>query len=342
MVSKQDDDGTGPAFRVVRDYRGLPEALKGSVAALGNFDGVHRGHQALLRQCRQIADQLEARNAVVSFEPHPRQVFAPLSPPFRLTPFRSKARILAGNGVERLFALRFNAALYTKEAGEFVQDVLVDGLGVRHVVVGYDFVFGRQRGGNADFLLALGQRHGFGVTVVEPVMHDDDVCSSTIIRVDLEGGRARRAADLLGHWWEVEGRVRKGEQRGRQLGFPTLNLHLLPEAFKPALGVYAVHVGLPEGAKTRWHRGAANLGRRPTFDGTGVILEVHILDYSGDLYGRQVRVAFVEHLRPEQKFDGLEGLKAQIDTDCQAARELLGREMNRLDAYPTPGTVSGP
>ncbi|MDP6706152.1 MAG: bifunctional riboflavin kinase/FAD synthetase [Alphaproteobacteria bacterium] len=323
-------------IRVVREYRGLPATLKGSVAALGNFDGVHLGHQALLADCGRIASAAGRDLAVVTFEPHPRRVFTPGGPAFRLTPFRSKARILAGKGVKLLFALRFNEALYSKTAEVFVDEVLVHGLAVAHVVVGYDFVFGHQRSGDAEFLREAGVRHGFGVSVIEPVMHDNDVCSSSIIRVDLEGGRARRAAELLGHWWEVEGRVHKGDQRGRQLGFPTLNLHLSPHAFKPALGVYAVHVGIAEGGATRWCQGVANIGRRPTFDGQSVVLEVHVFDYTGDLYGHQVRVAFVEHLRPERKFNGLEALKAQIQADGEAARGLLAQPENRLDAYPTP------
>ncbi len=333
----RDSDSTGAGgMRVVREYRGLPPALRGSVAALGNFDGIHRGHQALLAECGRIASARNRAHAVVTFEPHPRRVFTPDGPAFRLTPFRSKARILAAKGVEVLFALRFNKALYAKPAAAFVEEVLVDGLAVAHVVVGYDFVFGHRRSGDAEFLRQAGVRHGFGVSVVEAVMHEDDVCSSSIIRVDLEGGRARRAAELLGHWWEVEGRVHKGDQRGRLLGFPTLNLHLSPHAFRPALGVYAVHVGLAEAGRLHWCHGVANLGRRPTFDGQNVVLEVHVFDFSGDLYGQQVRVAFVEHLRPERKFDGLESLKAQIAIDGEAARALLAKPENHLDAYPTP------
>jgi riboflavin kinase/FMN adenylyltransferase len=185
-------------------------------------------------------------------------------------------------------------------------------------------------------MLRCGEKHGFRVSVIEPVMHENDVCSSTIIRVDLGGGRPRRAAELLGHWWEIEGRVRGGFKRGRTIGFPTLNLHLAPSAFRPKLGVYAVHVGLVDEHRTEWYTGAANLGRRPTVDGKGIVLEVHIFDFEGDLYGRQVRVAFVEHLRAERKFDGLEALRAQIAKDCKAARALLARPENALDAYPVP------
>jgi len=323
-------------IRIVRDYRRVPSQFRAAVAAIGNFDGVHRGHRALIGRSAEIAAAADAPMGLVTFEPHPRRVFAPDSPPFRLTPFRNKARILAGLGVEVLFALRFNAALHRKTADEFVADVLVAGLGLGHVVIGYDFVFGRGRAGNAELMQRLGEVHDFQVTVIGPVMHDDDVCSSTIIRVDLEGGRARRAAELLGHWWEIEGRVRGGDRRGRTIGFPTANLHLSPGAFRPALGVYAVHVGIDGPNGTTWHTGAANLGRRPTVDGQGIVLEVHVFDFSGDLYARQVRVAFVEHLRPERRFDGLEALKAQIGRDCEQARAVLARPENALTAYPTP------
>ncbi len=314
---------------LLRDFGDVPEALQGAAVAIGNFDGVHRGHQALLAACRSEAERQGCPFVALTFEPHPRRVFNPDTPPFRLTPFRSRVRRLRAAGVEALFCLRFNQALYGRAAEDFVRDVMVDGLGVRHVVVGYDFVFGRQRGGDVEFLQRAGETYGFGVTVLEPVTHGDDVCSSTIVRVNLESGRVRRAAELMGNWWEVEGRVRGGDQRGRTLGFPTLNLHLDADALKPSLGVYAVHVSIvgKEGGET-WRPGAANLGRRPTFDGTGVVLEVHILDYSGDLYGRRVRVAFVEHIRPERKFDGLEALKAQIDADCGAARGILALPEN--------------
>ncbi len=321
-------------MRLFRDYRGVPEAFQGMAVAIGNFDGVHRGHQALLAACRAEADRLQGPFAALTFEPHPRRVFSPDAPPFRLTPFRSRVRRLRAEGVEALFTLRFDEALHGKPAARFVQDVLVDGLGARHVVVGYDFVFGHQRDGDVDVLRRAGETHGFGVTVLEPVTHGDDVCSSTIARVNLESGRVRRAAELMGAWWEVEGRVRGGDRRGRTIGFPTLNLHLDADALKPSLGVYAVQVSvLREDGSDEWHPGAANLGRRPTFDGTGVVLEVHILDYSGDLYGRRVRVAFVEHLRPERKFDGLESLKAQIDADCEEARQILARPENAATLF---------
>jgi riboflavin kinase/FMN adenylyltransferase len=315
-------------MRILRDWRNVPAACRGAAYAIGNFDGVHRGHQAVIARAAEAAAALGAPLGVLTFEPHPRSIFQPGAPPFRLTPFRSKARLLHELGVETLAALRFNPRLYEKPADRFIADVLVAGLGARHVTVGYDFVFGFRRTGNVELLVSLGQRHGFGVTVVEPVTQGEDIYSSTVIRLDLESGRPRRAAELLGHWWEVAGRVRHGDARGRQIGFRTANLHLKPGALRPALGVYAVHVGLDDGAGWRWLKGVANLGRRPTFDGQGVILEVHLFDFAADIYGRPMRVAFVERLRGEKKFPGLDALKAQIAADAEHARAVLADPRN--------------
>ncbi|MDE0941970.1 MAG: bifunctional riboflavin kinase/FAD synthetase, partial [Alphaproteobacteria bacterium] len=296
----------------------------------GVFDYVmqHRGHQALIQQCRAMADAVDGPAVALTFEPHPRSLFQADAPPFRLTPFRSKARLLADLGVDCLTSLRFDRKVSQQPAEDFIKTVLVEGLGARHVIVGYDFVFGHRRAGNAAMLQEFGDRHNFIVSVLEPVTHDDDVCSSTIIRVDLETGRCRRAAELLGHWWEVEGRVRSGEKRGRLLGFPTANLHLRDTALRPALGVYAIRFGLSENGATKWYPGVANLGNRPTFDGKGITLESHLFDFDADIYGRHARVAFIEHLRPEIKFDGLDAIKAQIALDGEQARDILADPAN--------------
>lgn len=312
-------------MRLHRDYRGLSQAATGAAVVIGNFDGLHRGHRALIERCQAIALEERLPTGLVTFEPHPRRVFSPDGPPFRLTPFRSKLRQIAALGIERLYCLRFNAALYRKPAEAFVAEVLVGGLRVRHAVIGYDFVFGHRRGGSAETLQELGRRHDFAVSVLEAVTHGEDVCSSTVIRKDLEAGRVRRAAELLGRCWEVEGRVRHGQRRGRTIGFPTLNLHLGPTALRPALGVYAVKVGLVEAAATRWLPGVANFGRRPTVEGTGLVLEAHVFDFAGDLYGRRVRIAFVDYLRGERKFPSLDALQTQIGLDSQQARQLLAR-----------------
>ena len=320
-------------MRIIRHISSFPKKLKGGAVAIGNFDGIHRGHQALIKQSRTLADLVRGPTLALTFEPHPRNLFQPDAPPFRLTPFRSKARLLAGLGVDCLISRRFDKQASLQSADDFIRDVLATGLGPRHVVVGYDFVFGHRRGGNVAILREGGERLGFEISVLEPVTHDDDVCSSTIIRVDLETGRCRRAAELLGHWWEVEGRVRRGDQRGRQLGFPTANFHLPDTALRPALGVYAIRFGLKESGETVWYPGVANLGQRPTFDGKGIILEAHIFDFDRDIYGHHGRIAFVEHLRPERKFDGLEAIKAQIALDCDRAREVLADTDNTPDRF---------
>ena len=315
-------------MRIIRHIENIPEKLRGGAVAVGNFDGMHRGHQALIQQCRAMADAVDGPAVALTFEPHPRSLFQADAPPFRLTPFRSKARLLADLGVDCLTSLRFDRKVSQQPAEDFIKTVLVEGLGARHVIVGYDFVFGHRRAGNAAMLQEFGDRHNFIVSVLEPVTHDDDVCSSTIIRVDLETGRCRRAAELLGHWWEVEGRVRSGEKRGRLLGFPTANLHLRDTALRPALGVYAIRFGLSENGATKWYPGVANLGNRPTFDGKGITLESHLFDFDADIYGRHARVAFIEHLRPEIKFDGLDAIKAQIALDGEQARDILADPAN--------------
>ena len=320
-------------MRIIRHISSFPKNLKGGAVAIGNFDGIHRGHQALIKQCRTLAGLVGGSTLALTFEPHPRNLFQPDAPPFRLTPFRSKARLLAGLGVDCLISRRFNKQASLQSAEDFVSDILATGLEPRHVVVGYDFVFGHRRGGDVALLREAGESLGFKVAIMEPVTHDDDVCSSTIIRVDLETGRCRRAAELLGHWWEIEGRVRGGDRRGRQLGFPTANFHLRDNALRPALGVYAIRFGLEVNGKTTWYPGVANLGQRPTFDGEGIILEAHIFDFDQNIYGRHGRIAFVEHLRPEQKFDGLEAIKAQIALDCGQAREVLATSENALDRF---------
>jgi riboflavin kinase/FMN adenylyltransferase len=320
-------------MRIIRHISSFPKHLKGGAVAIGNFDGIHRGHQALIKKCRTLAGLVGGSTLALTFEPHPRNLFQPDAPPFRLTPFRSKARLLAGLGVDCLISRRFNKQASLQSAEDFVRDILATGLEPRHVVVGYDFVFGHRRGGDVALLREAGESLGFKVSIMEHVTHDDDVCSSTIIRVDLETGRCRRAAELLGHWWEIEGRVRGGDRRGRQLGFPTANFHLRDNALRPALGVYAIRFGLEVNGKTVWYPGVANLGQRPTFDGEGIILEAHIFDFDQNIYGRHGRIAFVEHLRPEQKFDGLEAIKAQIALDCGQAREVLATSENALDRF---------
>ena len=310
-------------MRLIRHLADVPPEGRGAVLALGNFDGVHLGHQAVIRQAAEIAQAHKAPLGVLTFEPHPRSFFRPQDPAFRLTPFRIKTRHLQALGVEFLFELVFDAEMAGRTADNFVEEVLVAGLGIGHVVVGYDFCFGKGRAGNASLLTQFGGKHGFGVTSVAAAKAGEGPAySSTLVREQLKDGSPRAAAATLGRPWEIEGRVEHGEKRGRQLGFPTANV-ALGEFMEPKLGVYAVMAADDSSETPNWIAGVANLGRRPTVGGTRVQLEVHLFDYAGDLYGKHLRVALIDFLRPEQKFDGLDALKAQIAADSDKARSIL-------------------
>jgi riboflavin kinase/FMN adenylyltransferase len=321
-------------MRLFRHYTEVPAEARGAVVAIGNFDGVHLGHRAVLAEAAGHSRALGAPLAVLTFEPHPRAYFKPVQPPFRLTPLRIKVRVLEALGVDDLFVLHFDRELAAKSAEAFVIEVLSEGLDAVHLVVGYDFVFGRGRQGNAALIRDLGAVHGFGVTAVSAAAAPGgEVYSSTRIREHLAAGRVRQAAALLGRPWEIEGRVEPGDKLGRGLGFPTANI-ALGEYVAPAHGIYAVKAGIDEGRETWWHDAAAYVGPRPTVGGTAVRLEVHLLDFDGDLYGRHLRAAFIEHIRGDKAFDGLPALQAQIAEDCATARRVLA-------AYdgPAPGAL---
>ena len=303
---------------VFDDWQAAPTRWKGATVAFGNFDGVHRGHQALLARAAEQARALGAPLVVLTFEPHPRRFFVPDTGPFRLTLPPAKVRLLAQYGVQAVLAQRFDASFASLSPGAFVDDVLLGGLGARHIMCGYDFTFGARRGGNVEMLRAMGEARDFGVTVLDPVMREGEIYSSTRIREALRAGWASAAAELLGHDWEIEGAVEMGDQRGRTIGFPTANV-ALGEHLRPRFGVYAVRA-LVDGV---WRDAVANLGRRPTFGELQENFEVHLFDFSGDLYGKVLRVALVDFIRPEMKFGGLDQLKAQIAADGEAARTIL-------------------
>ncbi|MEP0709223.1 MAG: bifunctional riboflavin kinase/FAD synthetase [Parvibaculum sp.] len=309
-------------MQIIRHYEQIPPGLRGAVYALGNFDGVHLGHRQVIGRAAEIAAEMGVPLGVLVFEPHPQQFFFPDRPFFRLTPFRAKARLLEKIGVDVLAALPFDERMSQKLAPEFVLDVLVNGLHAVHVVAGYDFRFGKGRGGDAAALSYMGEMEGFGVSIVEEVKEGGVTYSSTRIRELLARGDPRGAAKLLGHWWTVETHVQGGDKRGRTIGFPTANFSL-EDHVEPALGVYAVKIEIEDGPHKGVHDGVANVGRRPTFDKEDVVLEVHIFDFEGDIYGAHAAVSFIEYLRPEQKFDGLDSLKAQIAKDGAKAREVL-------------------
>lgn len=307
-------------MRIVRDYHFVEAQDRGASAAIGNFDGVHIGHQAVIKQAR--AAMPDAPLGVLTFEPHPRQVFAPDAPPFRLMGREARASRLAKLGVERLYELPFNAALAALTPRDFAQRVITDGLGLRHVVVGADFCFGKGRAGTVSDLQGFGREMGFGVTVAELVEGEGGQVSSTSIREALSDGRPRDAAAQLGHWHRIEGPVIGGEQRGRELGFPTANMSI-DGLHPPRFGVYAVLVDVTEGPHRGTYHGAASIGVRPMFGENRANLETFLFDFKGDLYGTTLSVALVDFLRPEEKFDSLDALIAQMDADCARAREIL-------------------
>ncbi|MBL8831065.1 MAG: bifunctional riboflavin kinase/FAD synthetase [Rhodospirillales bacterium] len=321
-------------MRLYRDPAGVPDDARGAFAAIGNFDGVHLGHQAVIGEAIRLARAAGRKSAVVTFEPHPRRLFKPDLPPFLLTSPHLKIATLRDLGVDFCFALRFDRRLAGLTAQEFVADVLVGGLGLSGIVAGYDFVFGKGRGGSPETLVAEMRKAGRDAKIVAPALDaaaagsagaESDpeafVYSSTGVRDALKAGDPRAAARILGRPFAIDGRVRHGDRRGRTIGFPTANLSLGPY-LPPALGVYAVRV---DGAVPgRTLGGVANLGVRPTVGGDPAPrLEVHLFDFAGDLYGRRLVVSLVEFLRPERKFDGLDALKAQIAADAAAARKLV-------------------
>jgi len=310
-------------MRIIKEFVDIPEACNGAAVALGNFDGVHKGHQVVIGKIMKISNSLKIPSAVMTFEPHPRRFFQPTAPLFEMTPIRAKSRCIEALGVDIHYVMPFDKKFSSLDAQDFVEKVLVTGLRVRHVAAGYDFVFGKGREGDVEFLKKSGEKYGFDVTLVPAVKTDNgNTYSSTVIREHIAEGRPLKAAEDLGHVWEIEGKVVAGDQRGRQIGFPTANVDP-GVSIIPKLGVYAVWAGVPEGLATKWYKAVVNVGRRPTFDGEGITIEAHLFDFTGDLYDKVLRVAFIEFIRPEMKFDGLESIKTQISGDCIAAQEIL-------------------
>lgn len=307
-------------MRIVRDYQFIEQQDRGATAAIGNFDGVHLGHRSVIELARQAAPG--APLGVVTFEPHPREYFAPDTAPFRLMGRDARASRLEKLGVERLYELGFNANLASLTPREFARNVLRDGLGLAHVVVGADFCFGKGRAGTAQDLVNFGAEFGFGVTIAPLMAQSARTVSSTAIRRALSSGNPRDAAAMLGHWHRIEGPVISGEQRGRELGFPTANLSI-DGLHPPAFGVYAVLVDVLEGPFQGSYQGAASLGVRPMFGENKANLETYLFDFKGDLYGTPLSVALIEHLRGEENFDSLDALIAQMDADCARARDIL-------------------
>jgi riboflavin kinase/FMN adenylyltransferase len=310
-------------MRIVR-HAPAPAPLRGAVVALGNFDGLHRGHLAVIAEARRLARAAGRPLGLVTFEPHPRGYFQQTSVPFRITPFRAKMRLLAEQGLDVVFALRFDGRLAGTLAQDFVAGTLVDGLGVGHVVTGPGFMFGKGRKGSGAVLRQMAAMEGFGYSQVATESFAGATCSATDIRVLLRRGQVDEAARRLGRVWEFEGRVIHGAKLGRTLGYPTANL-ATEGRLVPNHGIYAVRAGMAEGGRLVWRDAVASLGTRPTFDGVGTLLEVFVFDWQGDLYGRRVRIAFVERIRREERFADVEALKARMAIDCAEARAILAR-----------------
>jgi riboflavin kinase/FMN adenylyltransferase len=317
---------------VVHGWRDTPEALKGASLAIGNFDGMHRGHRAVLEAARAAAPP-GRKAGVMLFEPHPRKFFQPDKPLFQLTGLSRKLELIADCGLDIAVVLRFDADLAGLSAETFVHDVLVEGLAISHATTGYNFFFGKGRRGNTELLRTLGAKYGFGVTIVEAAGNSSEIYSSTRIRELLAEGDVASAADMLGTWWQVEGVVESGAGRGKGLGFPTANLRLA-EGQSLSHGIYAVRVF----AKGEWHHGAAYLGTRPTFDAGPPLLEIFLFDFDGNLYAEAIQVEFVDFIRPDAKFRSGGDLAAQMEIDCGKAKSVLESRapLPRARLTPTP------
>ena len=314
-----------------RDWMGL-ERLVRPVVAIGNFDGVHRGHRAVIGTAMARAQAAHRRAAVLTFEPHPRTFFSPGEPSFHLTSEAAKLRLLAATGLDGAILLTFDAALAGLSAEEFVERILVDRLAVTGAVIGFNFHFGKDRRGTPDFLTAQGAHHGFSVDVVPPFLHEGRRVSSGAVRDALAAGHVAEANELLGYPWFVTAQVVHGDKRGRTLGYPTANLRLGADCGLKH-GIYAVRVGV-SGAR---YDGVASFGRRPMFDTGVTLLEIFLFDFSGDLYGAALDCAFIAWIRPEMNFDSVEDLVRRMDQDSSQARHALARAPDAFPPLGVPG-----
>jgi len=313
--------GTRCPMRIIRDTTYMNPDDRGATAAIGNFDGVHLGHQAVLKIAAAAA---EAPLGVLTFEPHPREYFARDAAPFRLMSPAAKASRLESLGVQRLYELSFNDRLAALSPEAFCQEILVDRLGLVHVTVGADFYFGHKRAGNVETLKTHGDDMGFGVTIAKLMVSAGTEVSSTQIRTALADGRPEDAAAMLGHLHRIEGKVIRGDQRGRELGYPTANMSI-DGLHPPKFGVYAVRADVLTGPFNGTYDGVASLGVRPMFGENKPNLETFLFDFSGDLYDADISIALVSYIRPEEKFNGLDALITQMDADSIKAREILAR-----------------
>ena len=312
-------------MKIIQNGTCLNDSHRNAVLAIGNFDGIHLGHQAVLKQTEQLAKANDKPFGVIVFEPHPRTFFRPDTPVFRLTPLEVKARLMEKLGLDVLSVLTFDRSLAAMSAHDFIEKILINQHGISHIVCGYDFHFGNKRAGDVALLKQMGAEFGFGVTSIDPVFmaentYGDVPYSSSMIREKLRYGHMRQAAELLGYWWHLRGPVVEGDKRGRDLGYPTANI-FIEQGGWPKLGIYAVRVTI--NGETEKRPGVAYIGSRPTFHKHGVVLEVHLFDFAGDLYGKTLQVELIECLRSDAAFESVEKLITQMDEDSLKARAIL-------------------
>lgn len=306
---------------LVNNYKNCPDEARGAVIALGNFDGIHRGHQAVLGKACRIASDLGAPSAVMTFEPHPVNLFKSDIQPFRLTDENTKAQLIEKTGIDIMFRINFDKEFASITADDFIKNILVDCCRVRHVVIGYDFIFGNKRSGNAQLLEEKARIYGFGFSKVESAGEKEEVFSSTKVRQYLSEGKLKEASNILGRNHFFCGKVISGDKRGRTIGFPTANIDL-GNLLRPKNGVYAVIVKIEGSDKI--YKAVANIGKKPTFNSKDDVgLEVHIFDFNSNIYDKTIEVQLVEYIREEKRFNGIEELKGQIEKDCFSAKKFL-------------------
>jgi len=307
-------------MRIIRDYKNIPNEAKSSVVAIGNFDGVHKGHVAVIKKAQDIAASKGVKSAVLTFEPHPLTVLRSEIKPFRLTTDSQKAVFIEELGVDFLFSIKFDKEFSKITANQFIRKILVDELAAKHIVTGEDFIFGHNREGSIDLLSKEALRYNFGYTKLLHLGSTVGVFSSSAIRKNLSHGRLEEVRLMLGRNFIISGIVSEGNKQGRTIGFPTINLDL-GGYMHPAFGVYAAKIYIEGRDKVLF--GAANIGIRPTINGTKELLEVHIFDFSENIYGQSVSVELIEYIRPEHKFSGMDALKSQIAEDCIKIRKVI-------------------
>jgi riboflavin kinase/FMN adenylyltransferase len=305
-------------MHVIQSHKHVPQEYRGASVAIGNFDGVHRGHRALIREAKAEARAKRVPSAVMVFEPHPREFFQPNEVQFRLTTLKRKLAIFEKLGLDLVFVEPFDAELAALPAEAFIERVLVAGLGATHVVIGYDFYFGHKRGGNPELMVRAGEELGFGVTVMPPIAEDGEAFSSSAVRLHLAQGDVKGVTHMLGEPWRVSGKVIGGAKRGTGMGFPTANLPM-PKGTTLGHGIYAVRAHLDGMA----YDAAAYLGTRPTFDDGQPVLEVFLFDFNGDIYGREIEIEFVDFIRGDRRFRSVEELVAQMEADIAQAKAVL-------------------